>query len=141
MATSCKCRDIGTIASANKCRCRMWEVSYIDSIVLDALRASQNVESDRGEKIWPSLVSFLAFRFCLRSFRLWASIRETLSAHQSKGIVAHLGNHLLLVPASCFRYHWVDQYSPPYPLLHESHPKEDLQWQLHLQWYHQGTPQ
>jgi hypothetical protein len=58
MAAGCKCRDIGTIASVNKCRCRTWEASYVDSTVLDALRTLNDVESDRGREIWPSLVSF-----------------------------------------------------------------------------------
>ena len=94
-----------------------------------------------GGRSGPRSFRFLAFRFRRRSFRLWASIREVLSVYQSEGIMAHLGNRLLLVPASCFRYYWVGQYSLLYSLLHESHSKEDLQRQHLLQQHRQGTPQ
>jgi len=41
----------------------MWEVSYIDRAILDALRALKDVESDGGRKIGPSLVSFFGISF------------------------------------------------------------------------------
>ena len=58
MAMSCKCRDIGMITSANKCRCCMCKVSYIDRIILDGLRVWKDVESDGGRKVRPLLISF-----------------------------------------------------------------------------------
>jgi hypothetical protein len=43
----------------------MWEVSYVDRVILDGLRALKDVESDRGRKIGPSLVSFFGISLSL----------------------------------------------------------------------------
>jgi hypothetical protein len=63
MTASCECGYISTITPTDKCRCCMWEVSYIESIILSFLCMLKNIESDDGGKVWPSVVSFFGIPF------------------------------------------------------------------------------